>query len=635
MSKKVKKSRIGSLILVFTMLFSVLGNTRISRAEADLVEREVLTTVDSEQLTKEEGEVIFEDSTGIELDDTEEIGNLEEMYREDALLEDEVITEVGEVENKTELFEEMVSEVEVIEKETLDESKVIVVDEIESEEVFSELIEEKSNESVIETLDEGFMVVESKVEDNNLEMQVNVKEFETTDTIVKDENEDIIRKIKDGDFFVEVKEAIKDTAGNILGWVNGVIVGDNGDYDDEGNWNSNLEIEEGYFPIVANDNGSGSWVANIRPDSEGTSYYKVVESKKYQEREILADGSEGELLYNADGSPRLASGPLPGVKYDERVYYLKYVNGELAEVKIVMPGDDNPLDSIVDYTAEQVKAKTDTSIDYDDEKDPIDFFIEYLKESGVESLSEDVFNSIKSYEGTSLDFVNEFELPKGEVEVGADKNLTGKDLSDDEFEFVVKDLDGNIIGKGTNDSDGNISFNIPVDHEGEFEYILEEVKGKNSNIVYDGTIYKLVVKVKYDRLTNTFKTELVYKDAEGNILDIGAIPEFNNKYIPPIEPPIEPPTEPPVNPPTPKEPPVTPPNPELPEIPQVPEEPKVPEKPIKSVNPEEPIVVMEVPNEPKIAELPQTGIEGMALFTTSGVSLLLAGVWMLRNKNDK
>ncbi len=61
---------------------------------------------------------------------------------------------------------------------------------------------------------------------------------------------------------------------------------------------------------------------------------------------------------------------------------------------------------------------------------------------------------------------------------------------------------------------GNISFDIPVDHEGEFEYTLEEVNGKDTTIKYDGKVYKVIIRVKFDRLANILNTELVYIDEE-------------------------------------------------------------------------------------------------------------------------
>ena len=330
----------------------------------------------------------------------------------------------------------------------------------------------------------------------------------------------------------------------------------------------------------------------------------------------------------------MSEGPLPGVTYDETIYYLKFVDGKLSEVKIVLPGEEDPFKEVAIVKEDKIKDYGNVEIPYDEDADefiyPIDNIAKGLEKEGkkaIENTSEKFAALEENKAGEKLNFKNEFELPEKEIEVGGNKELTGKDLTDGEFEFVIKDKEGNIIGTATNYKDGNIIFDkIKVDHEGEFEYTIEEVKGSNPNIVYDGQVYKAVIKVRFDRLTNTFVTKLVYINEAGEELSENELPKFINDYTPPTTPPVDPPTEPPttppVTPPTPEEPPVVPPTPEVPEIPEIPETPEEPEVP----------EVPETPEEPKVPQLPKTGIAGMTVFTASGMSLLLAGAWMMRKK---
>lgn len=672
MQNKLWKYKLCSFLLIFTLLFSTVGQSGIVYAEDEKIELgDAVETLEVEELPVEIGSDIFEgieeeqlndsettedfsvseekdtDEADIEVDITrEEVMDVNKAENLEPEIEEETQEEVQETSEKEEHFNDISDIVEVNSNDDVDalvsaETEITEFDEIKKEIETFENIENFKNENYEFLTDEA----DTAPEDVNKVEELN------TEASVKEEEKEIWRKIQDGDFFIELKEAILDEAGNILGWVKGLIGDDDGEYNAENDWISNLTINDGYFPIEGNDDGSGSWNASFSPDADGISYYKVTESKKYQEREILVDGSEGDLQYWVDETKKnktpvetefpvlldrvdgLTEEGLPGVIYDETIYYLKYEDGELVNIKIVLKGENDPFSDIKEYSSQEIKEYSDRIVELDDESYPIDYFIKHLEDIGVKAVekTEDIFNSLSTHDG-KLNFNNKFERPKGEVEIDGNKNLSGKDLEDGEFEFVIKDAEENIVGTGTNNRDGEIVFDkIVVNDEGKFVYTIEEVKGSNSSIIYDDVIYKAVIQVRFDRLTNTLVTKLVYLDSQGNELDINKLPEFKNKYTPPMKPPVEPPTDPPTDPPieppvtpptppTPEEPPLVPPAPEIPEISETPEEQEVPEAP-------------ETPEEPKVPQLPQTGIAGITMFTTSGISLLFAGVWILRKKN--
>lgn len=88
----------------------------------------------------------------------------------------------------------------------------------------------------------------------------------------------------------------------------------------------------------------------------------------------------------------------------------------------------------------------------------------------------------------------------------------------------------------TNDAKGNINFDsINYDKPGVYYYTVEEVKGYESNLVYDSMVAKLKVTV----------TKSV-GDKENLLVAAVVLPldtEFNNSYIPPKSPkPQTPPT---------------------------------------------------------------------------------------------
>lgn len=161
------------------------------------------------------------------------------------------------------------------------------------------------------------------------------------------------------------------------------------------------------------------------------------------------------------------------------------------------------------------------------------------------------------------------------VELAARKNLTGRGLKADEFEFELVDDKGNVIGTERNDKDGDIRFkpltygrdNDGVDDCGEYRYVIREKNTGEKNVTYDKTEHHVTVtvgddlqgnltaKVQYDPTDDTAKdssTMLVLPTDKADKTDenagedknnptttpsmvtvTGTRPEFNNSYIPP------------------------------------------------------------------------------------------------------
>ena len=183
------------------------------------------------------------------------------------------------------------------------------------------------------------------------------------------------------------------------------------------------------------------------------------------------------------------------------------------------------------YTVEEVKG-TNEDIIYDGMKATV--WITVTRDgdalvSTVANPKDTVFNN----------YVKEVQPAKAKFELT--KVLTGRNLKDGEFSFVLKDDKGNVIQTVTNNAKGNISFeNIVYDKPGVYYYTVEEVKGNEADVVYDNMVAKFQVTV-----TKTVG------EKENLLVAAVLLPldtEFNNSYIPP-----KPPT-----PPTPPTPPATP-----------------------------------------------------------------------------
>ena len=164
------------------------------------------------------------------------------------------------------------------------------------------------------------------------------------------------------------------------------------------------------------------------------------------------------------------------------------------------------------------------------------------------------------------------------VELAARKNLTGRGLKADEFEFELVDKDGKVIDSARNDKDGDIRFkpltygrdNNGIDDCGEHRYVIRERNTGEKNVTYDRTEHHVTVtvgddlqgnltaKVEYDPTddsekdsgamlaTPTDKADKTKGDAVGGgpsttpgvVTTTGTRPEFTNSYIPPATPAI-------------------------------------------------------------------------------------------------
>lgn len=172
-------------------------------------------------------------------------------------------------------------------------------------------------------------------------------------------------------------------------------------------------------------------------------------------------------------------------------------------------------------------------------------------------------------------FRNTYQPGNVMVELAARKNLTGRGLKADEFEFELVDKDGKVIDSARNDKDGDIRFkpltygrdNNGIDDCGEHRYVIRERNTGEKNVTYDRTEHHVTVTVG-DDLQGNLTAKVEYDPTDGKTKDSGAMPatptdktkgdaigdkpstipgmvtvtgtrpEFNNSYIPPATPAI-------------------------------------------------------------------------------------------------
>lgn len=128
----------------------------------------------------------------------------------------------------------------------------------------------------------------------------------------------------------------------------------------------------------------------------------------------------------------------------------------------------------------------------------------------------------------SCDFINAYEA-SGNVVIKASKALDGKALEDGEFEFELRDGDGNVISTARNDANGNIEF-APIEYTlkdvGTHEYTVREIPGDELGISYD----EKVADVSVDISDNGDGTLLVDASYGG---EKDGTASFHNSYTPP------------------------------------------------------------------------------------------------------
>lgn len=170
----------------------------------------------------------------------------------------------------------------------------------------------------------------------------------------------------------------------------------------------------------------------------------------------------------------------------------------------------------------------------------------------------------------SILFQNTYQPGNVMVGLAARKNLTGRGLKADEFEFELVDKTGKVIDTERNDKDGDIRFkpltygrdNNGIDDCGEHRYVIRERNTGEKNVTYDRTEHHVTVTVG-DDLQGNLTAKVEYDPTDGKTKDSGAMlatptdktkgdavgdgpsttpgmvtvtgtrPEFTNSYIPP------------------------------------------------------------------------------------------------------
>ena len=130
----------------------------------------------------------------------------------------------------------------------------------------------------------------------------------------------------------------------------------------------------------------------------------------------------------------------------------------------------------------------------------------------------------------SAGFTNKYHAMPTQVSIGAIKVLEGRELKKDEFsfKFAGEDVESTV----TNDADGKINFDkFEYSEPGTYVYTISEVKGDETGMTYDKSVFTATVNVVDDGEGN-LKASVAYTKGDKSVEGI----VFNNTYKKPETP---------------------------------------------------------------------------------------------------
>lgn len=302
------------------------------------------------------------------------------------------------------------------------------------------------------------------------------------------------------------------------------------------------------FTVVVTDNGDGTMTATDEAGNsfDGTALFEFVNTCAVEKEPSSPTGEGGiSITKNLEvlaGDREMSAGEFtfvmtettdPEAEEPARYYATNEADGTVnfEEITFTEPG-------VYTYVISEVIPVNANGVTYDTAS--------YTATATVTDLRNGhlgVAWSFANADGAPVEeivFNNVYDIEQpAEVTFGATKVLAGRDLTDGEFTFELKDAEGNVIQTATNTADGKVVFApVQIDEIGEFTYTVSEVLPQDDDpetagiqkddVTYDETVYTATVTVT-DTHLGSYDLELSY-DHEGTL------PSFHNTYVEPPAP---------------------------------------------------------------------------------------------------
>ncbi len=409
---------------------------------------------------------------------------------------------------------------------------------------------------------EGGITTTLKVEEGPISF---VNTYNADDTFVSidgTKNLEGIRDLEEGEFTFELYEA--DENFNAIGTAlqsvsnnaNGGFVFEDVIFEEAGTYrfvvkeNSDAPLggvtydtNEYHITVVVEDNENGNLIVTSKTiaDKSGTDVENITFNNEYETTDAtvvlsgdkvltgkeLSDGEFTFELYEADENFNAIGTALQSVANNANGGFVfeDIVFEEVGTYRFVIKeNSDDPLGGII----------------YDTNEYHITIVVEDDKNGKLVITSQEVTDK-SSTDVENITFNNKYETTDATVVLGGDKVLTGKDLADGEFAFLLYQTDSafkvtaeKLIDNTVNDALGEFKFDaITFNAAGTYYYVIaEDVSVQKEGITYDESKYFVTVTVEDNGEGNLVVSDIkVTKD--GTAVSVEDV-VFNNTYIPEI-----------------------------------------------------------------------------------------------------
>lgn len=240
---------------------------------------------------------------------------------------------------------------------------------------------------------------------------------------------------------------------------------------------------DGISPETVQNDADGNIIfSTLTFDAVGTYVYTVVEEKLDDSGNPLVPDADGNYIYK-------------GVTYAQ----ISYI--------VTVTVTDNGLGTLV----ADVKTTDDQGTE-----DAVEFVNTYTAASVTVNVEGDKANT----EGKTLENLSDTEV---------------KTLDDFEFKFQLLDAEKNVLQTVIDNGAGFEFADIEYTEAGTYIYFIEEVKGNDTGVTYDESIYRVTVTIEDDLEGQLFLKEQKYEkaeNAESNTFEGAQNVTFTNTYEP-------------------------------------------------------------------------------------------------------
>ena len=347
---------------------------------------------------------------------------------------------------------------------------------------------------------------------NDTEFNNSVKQTEATSAQFAFTKALAGRKLKDGEFtFV-----LKDEQGNVLqtvkNTVNGQVPFAALNYDKEGTYTYTVEEVPSTLVGVTSDSMKAKVVVTVTKQI-GEKANKLVAKTdlpadtEFNNTFVLPKPTSVDVAFGVN--KKFVNGAL---KDGQFAFQLKDGDGKLVQTKandkdgkisfdkvtFTEPGEFDYFitelthNDEIDYDTKVVKAHVNVKYKLNADNEP------ELVNGRPVLLTDVIYSDNNTIAGDDTTFTNTLATPAQTV-LKFNKQLSGRELKEGEFTFVLKDAQGKEVETVKNDKDGNIMFKpLSFDKLGTYTYTVSEVNSHDEDTIYDAMVANVKVTVVRD-----------------------------------------------------------------------------------------------------------------------------------------